>query len=120
MDQRTTPTASTQPLSVEAVEAAPWVTVSRPREAAQTQPPVSPRRVVTQVVGGLAVVLLAVGLLGSWAAQRLAEREAVTDAATIADVLAEAVITPSLTDALAEGDAAAVTAMDAVARERVL
>jgi hypothetical protein len=76
--------------------------------------------VVTHVVAGLAVVLLVVGLLGSWAAQRLAEREAVTDAATIADVLAEAVITPSLTDALAQGDPAAVAAMDAVVRERVL
>ncbi|SDP68296.1 Histidine kinase-, DNA gyrase B-, and HSP90-like ATPase [Pedococcus dokdonensis] len=120
MEQRTTPVASTEPLPVEATEPAPWVTVSRRREAPATQQPVSPRRVVTQVVGGLAVVLLVVGLLGSWAAQRLAEREAVTDAATIADVLAEAVITPSLTDALADGDAAAVTAMDAVVRERVL
>ena len=61
-----------------------------------------------------------VGLLGRWAAQRLAEREAVNDAATIADVLADAVITPALTDALADGEPAAVAAMDAVVRERVL
>ena len=85
------PVASTQPLRVEAAEAARWVTVSRrQRGASQPTSPVSPRRVLTQVAAGLAVVLLVVGLLGSWAAQRLAEREAVTDAATIADVLAEA------------------------------
>jgi signal transduction histidine kinase len=120
MDHSTTPVASTQPLRVEAVEAAPWVTVSRRRETTAAQTPVNPRRVLIQVGAGLAVVLLVVGLLGSWAAQRLAEREAVTDAATIADVLADAVITPSLTDALADGDPAAVAAMDAVVRERVL
>jgi signal transduction histidine kinase len=120
MDHGTTPVASTQPLRVEAPEAAPWVTVSRRRDTAATQPPVSPRRVLVQVVGGLAVVLLVVGILGSWAAQRLAEREAVTDAATIADVVADAVITPALTEALADGDPAAVAAMDAVVRERVL
>jgi signal transduction histidine kinase len=120
MDQRAAPVASTQPLRVEATAAAPWVTVSRRRDAERSQPPVNPRRVVTQVVAGLAVVLVLVGLLGSLAAQRLAEREAVNDAATIADVLAEAVITPALTDALADGDAAAVAAMDAVVRDRVL
>jgi two-component system NarL family sensor kinase len=120
MDQSTTPVVSTQPLGVEASAAAPWVTVSRPRDTDRTQPPVNPRRVVTQVVAGLAVVLVLVGVLGSLAAQRLAEREAVNDAATIADVLAEAVITPALTDSLADGDAAAVAAMDAVVRERVL
>ena len=120
MDQSATPVVSTQPLRVEATTAAPWVTVSRTREADQPQTPVSPRRVLTQVVAGLAIVLLLVGVLGSLAAQRLAEREAVNDAATIADVLADAVITPALTDALTEGDAAAVAAMDTVVRERVL
>jgi signal transduction histidine kinase len=120
MDQSTAPVASTQPLPVEAASAAPWVTVSRPPETVRAQAPVSPRRVLTQVVAGLAVVLVLVGVLGSLAAQRLAEREAVNDAATIADVLADAVVTPSLTDALADGDPAAVAAMDAVARERVL
>ncbi|MEO6411339.1 MAG: ATP-binding protein [Pedococcus sp.] len=120
MDHRAAPVASTQPLPVEALAAAPWVTVSRRRDTERSQPPVNPRRVVTQVVAGLAVVLVLVGLLGSLAAQRLAEREAVNDAATIADVLAEAVITPALTDALADGDAAAIAAMDAVVRDRVL
>ena len=120
MDHSTAPVASTQPLPVEAPAAAPWVTVSRRREAERPQPPVRPRRVVTQVVAGLAVVLVLVGVLGSLAAQRLAEREAVNDAATIADVLAEAVITPELTDALADADPAAVAAFDAVMRDRVL
>jgi signal transduction histidine kinase len=120
MDHSTAPVASTQPLPVEAPAAAPWVTVSRRREVERPQPPVRPRRVVTQVVAGLAVVLVLVGVLGSLAAQRLAEREAVNDAATIADVLAEAVITPELTDALADADPAAVAAFDAVMRDRVL
>jgi two-component system NarL family sensor kinase len=120
MDHVAPPVASTQPLPVEAIAAATWVTVSRRRDTERSQPPVSPRRVLTQVVAGLAVVLVLVGLLGSLAAQRLAEREAVNDAATIADVLAEAVITPALTDALADGEPAAVAAMDVVVRERVL
>ncbi|AZS38630.1 Sensor histidine kinase LiaS [Microbacterium lemovicicum] len=65
-------------------------------------------------------MLIAVGLLGAFAAQWLAEREAVNDAATIADVLAEAVVQPAVTDALADGDPAAAGVMDALVRTRVL
>ena len=69
---------------------------------------------------GLLVVLIAVGVLGAFAAQLLAEREAVNDAANIADVYAEAVIQPAVTDELADGDPDAVEALDAIVRDRVL
>ena len=65
-------------------------------------------------------MLLVVGVLGTLAARRLAERESVNDAAAMTDVLAEAVIQPSLTDALLAGSPTAWEAMDAVVRERVL
>jgi len=98
----------------------PWVTVSRPRPEQAAELPVHPRRVLLQLLVGLVAVLVVVGVLGSWAAQRLAEREAVNDAANTADVLAGAVISPALTDALADGNASAVSAFDAVVRQRVL
>jgi two-component system, NarL family, sensor kinase len=97
-----------------------WVTVSRAPSAAPPDTEVRPRRVLIQLVVGTLAVLVVVGLLGSLAARRLAEREAVNDAATTADVLAEAVIQPAVTDALLTGDPAAVRALDAVVRERVL
>lgn len=102
--------------------AAPWVTVAdgdasrRARDAATA----GPHRVLLRLALGLLVVLVAVGLLGAFAAQLLAEREAVNDAANIADVYAEAVIQPTLTDELADGDADAVEAFDAIVRDRVL
>jgi two-component system, NarL family, sensor kinase len=76
--------------------------------------------VLTQVAVGLLAVLALVGLLGSLAAQRLAEREAVNDAASTADVLAEALVQPALTDALADGEPAAVATFDRLVRDRVL
>jgi two-component system, NarL family, sensor kinase len=121
VEQATSPTASTEPSAVEAAAAARWVTLSRrPRADDLDQEPVRPRRVVAQLVAGLLAVLVAVGLLASLAAQRLAEREAVSDAAQTADVLANAVVSPSLTNALADGDPSAVRSFDAVVRERVL
>jgi two-component system, NarL family, sensor kinase len=98
----------------------PWVVLTRSRPPAPTPAPLSARRVVIQLLVALAVVLVVVGALGSFAAQRLAEREAVNDAAGTADVLAEAVITPALSDALLAGDAVALGAVDTVVRDRVL
>lgn len=69
---------------------------------------------------GLLVVLIAVGLLGAFAAQLLSERESVNDAAKIADVYAEAVIQPALTNDLADSDPDAVDAFDVIVRDRVL
>ena len=113
------PAVSANP-SPEAVAAVPWVTVSRPPVRADAESPVRPRRVLVQLVAGLVAVLAVVGVLGSLASQRLAEREAVNDAANTADVLADAVITPGLSDALADGDAATLATFDATVRERVL
>ncbi|WP_406829437.1 ATP-binding protein [Pedococcus sp. KACC 23699] len=98
----------------------PWVTVSRARVPAESDPPVRPRRVLLQMVAGLVAVLAVVGVLGSIASQRLAEREAVNDAANTADVLADAVIAPALTGALVDGDATALADFDRLVRDRVL
>jgi len=98
----------------------PRVVLTCSRPPAPTPPPLSARRVVIQLLVALGVVLVVVGALGSFAAQRLAEREAVNDAAVTADVLAEAVITPALSDALLAGDALALGAVDTVVRDRVL
>ena len=100
--------------------AVPWVAVSRPRAEEDDDVPVRPRRVLLQLVAGLVAVLAVVGVLGSLAAQRLAEREAVNDAANTADVLADAVISPSLSNALADGDPTALAEFDRMVRDRVL
>lgn len=97
-----------------------WVTVSRTRAQQEVEQPVRPRRVLLQLMAGLVAVLAVVSVLGTFASQRLAEREAVNDAANIADVLAEAVVAPSLTDALVEGEAAALADFDRMVRERIL
>ena len=100
--------------------AVPWVRLSRRMPSAPADPPVRPRRVLLQLLAGLLTVLGVVVVLGSLAAQRLAEREAVNDAAGTADVLATSVVSPALTNALAGGDPAAVAAFDEIVRERIL
>lgn len=98
---------------------AAWVTLSRDQPT-DDAPDLRPRRILAQLLVGLVVVLAVVGILGTLAAQRLAEREAVNDAAKTADVLATAVVQPALSQALIDGDPAAVEEMDAILRERVL
>lgn len=98
----------------------PWTVVVERSPRTVAPAPVPARRIVVRLAVGLLAALVLVGLLGTYAARRLAEREAVNDAANTADVIAEAVIQPALTDALAAGDAAAVAALDAVVRDRVL
>lgn len=97
-----------------------WVTVSRPVAAGVGDRLVSPRRVVAQLLLGVLAAIVLVGVLGSLAAQRLAEREAVNDAATMAGVIAEAVVQPALTDELVAGDPQALATFDAVVRRSVL
>ncbi|MFE1664041.1 sensor histidine kinase [Microbacterium sp. P02] len=99
----------------------PWVRIVAGREQdvrARRSP--RARSVMVRLAVGLAAVLVVVGVLGAFAAQWLAEREAVNDAATVADVLAEAVVQPAITDALADGEATAVEEFDAIMRQRVL
>ena len=116
------PTDAPPALPPDGASAASWITVAdggarrREREAGTREP----KRVLLLLGLGLGVVLIAVGLLGAFAAQLLAEREAVNDAANIADVYAEAIIQPALTDELADGDPDAVEAFDTIVRERVL
>jgi len=75
--------------------------------------------VVQLGIAALAVfVVVVVG--ASFAASRLAEREAVNDAAHTTNLLALAVVQPVLQDALLSGDTAAYDALDQVVRERVL
>ena len=97
-----------------------WVTVAAPGRPDAGDAPLSMRRVVAQLVLGVVVVLAVVTVGGSFAARRLAEREAVTDAANTADVLAEAVVQPALTDALLAGNARALAQFSAVIKSRVL
>ncbi|GAA2743896.1 hypothetical protein GCM10009868_19460 [Terrabacter aerolatus] len=78
------------------------------------------RRMLLQL-GATAIVVPVVVVLGaSWAASRLAEREAVNDAAHTTNLLALTVVQPTLQDGLLVGDATAVAAVDRVVRERVL
>jgi two-component system, NarL family, sensor kinase len=98
----------------------PWVRLVAGREPEQPSKPLSTRGVVVRLGAGLAAVLVVIALLAVFAAQWLAEREAVNDAANVTDVLADAVIRPALTDELADGDAAAVEAFDAIVRDQIL
>lgn len=104
-----------------AVHGAPtWTLVSAPGARSELSPMVTPRRVVTQMVAALALVLVVVAGLATFAAGRLAEREAVNDAAAAADLIADAVITPLLTDDLLDGVDGSATALDTVVRDVVL
>ena len=97
-----------------------WVTVAAPEQSDSSDASLSMRRVVAQLVLGVVVVLAVVTVGGSFAARRLAEREAVTDAANTADVLAEAVVQPALSDALLAGNARALAQFSEVIEDRVL
>ena len=98
----------------------PWVTVAGPGRLETGDAPLSTRRVVAQLALGIVVVLAVVTVGGSFAARRLAEREAVTDAAATADVLAEAVVQPAPSDALLAGNAKALAAFTEVVKAQVL
>lgn len=95
----------------EGAEAPSWVQVS------YGAPPKGrgPERTAT-VLGWVAlaalVALVAVAIAGFFAAQELAEAEAVHDAVDTNDLLAETVITPALRNKLIEGDRGAVRKLD--------
>ena len=97
-----------------------WTLVSTPGSRTDPSPALTPRRVLTQTLGALALVLVVVAGLATFAAGRLAEREAVNDAAGAADLIADAVITPLLTDDLLDGVAGSTTTLDEVVRDVVL
>ncbi|WP_207555768.1 sensor histidine kinase [Intrasporangium flavum] len=78
------------------------------------------RRLLVRLAATVAAVLVLVVAGASWAASRLAEREAVNDAAHTTNLLATSVVQPALRDGLLTADSAAVAAFDRVVRDRVL
>jgi two-component system, NarL family, sensor kinase len=105
---------------VEGVEDPGWVTLGSGTRTAHTDDELSSRAVLAQLALGVLAALLVVGVLGTLAAKRLAEREAVNDAATMAGVLAAAVVEPAMSPGLMAGDPAAIAAFDEIARSRLL
>ncbi|MBX3284892.1 MAG: integral membrane sensor signal transduction histidine kinase, partial [Actinobacteria bacterium] len=70
-------------------------------------------------LAGLAALLI-VGTAVSVASRRVGQREATADARSEALVKGQALVEPQLTDALLDGDQAAIDAIDAVVRSDVL
>ena len=97
-----------------------WVTLASPEADGASEPPLRMRRIVSQLLVGVLLVLIAVTVGGTLAARRLAEREAVNGAAKTADVLADVVVQPNVTDKLLAGDPASVAAFDVLVKERIL
>jgi len=111
--------AAAEQSSVTARSSAPWLTLA----SAGAVPPakaVGTRRIVIQVIAAAVAVIVVVALLGSVAARRLAEREAVNDAAQRADLIAETVLAPALRNNLVTGNTGAIAAADKVVRSQVL
>jgi two-component system NarL family sensor kinase len=107
-------------MTTTAPSGAPWSVLSAGSAPVAAEPPVRPRRVYAQVVAMTILVLVVVGLLGSIAARRLAEREAVNDAAQRAGILADAVIEPALVDSIVDRDPAAIDRLDRAVRDKLL
>lgn len=97
-----------------------WHTFSAPAASPQGAGVVSPRRFLAQLFSVVLLLLLLVGGASALIARSLAENEAVSDAADLADVMAEAVVQPAMTQALADGDPAAVRAFDDLVQQRML
>ena len=122
----TQPAGATQPLPVSRAAGEPhhdppsWWTLADGAAVPPVRPLPSRRRTLVQL-GLAALAVFAVVVVGtSFAASRLAEREAVNDAAHTTNLLALSVVQPALTDALLEGDPAAYADLDRVVRESVL
>ena len=80
----------------------------RPAPAGQAQGSTSTRRALARFALASVVVAVAVGIAGAVVSRRAAQTAAIDDARTVTEVLAHSVIVPSLTDALVDGDAAAI------------
>jgi signal transduction histidine kinase len=94
---------------------------SNPRDAVSAR---SGRRLVALQVGQFAlaglVALVIVGVATSIASRRVGEREATSDARSTTVIRAQSVVTPALSDALLDGDPAALASVDDVVRRSVL
>jgi two-component system, NarL family, sensor kinase len=82
--------------------------------AGRSQGPTSTRRAMTRFALASLVVAVAVGVAGALVIRRAAVTAATDDARTVTEVLAHSVIIPNLTDALVDGDPAAIARMDRV------
>jgi signal transduction histidine kinase len=78
------------------------------------------RQALTRFIGFGLVALVLIGIGGWFAADNAAEREAVEDARQRTITLASAVIEPEVTQALVDGDPAAIGRFDRLVRDRVL
>jgi signal transduction histidine kinase len=121
------PTGVTQPLPVSRADGevpradpAPWVTLADGAAALPMQPLPSRRRTLVQLALAALAVFAVIVVGTSFAASRLAEREAVNDAAHTTNLLALSVVQPAISDALLDGEAAAYDRLDRVVRENVL
>lgn len=101
---------------------ATWLTLSAASSTggAPAGTPLRSRRVYLQVLALTALVVIVVGVLGSIAARRVAEKEAVNDAAQRAGTLADAVVEPALLDGLVDQEPEAVARLDEAVRAHVL
>lgn len=99
---------------------ASWHRLSEPRSAPGGGAVVRPGRVYAGVVAATLAVLVAVALLGAWAARREGEAEGVTGTARRTEILADAVIEPALTDGVLAGSPAALERLDEAVRTQVL
>lgn len=97
-----------------------WLTLASRSDPAVDESPLRSRRVYLQVLALTLLVLVVVGFLGSAAARRVAEREAVNDAAQRAGILADAVVEPALLDGIVTQDPEAVARLDAAVRDHML
>ena len=97
-----------------------WVTLASPELDGASEPPLRMRRIVSQLLVGVLLVLIAVTVGGTLAARRLAEREAVNGSAKTADLLADVVVQPALTDRLLAGDPESIAQFDDLVRKSIL
>ncbi len=97
-----------------------WWVLADGAPVSPVHPLPSPRRLLLHM--GLAVLaVFALVMVGSsFAASRLAEREAVNDAAHTTNLLAVSLVQPALSDALLAGEPTAYASLDRVVRENVL
>ena len=102
-------------------EPPPWVVLAdRSHRSGRGDDLADRRRVLLTVLAGALAVLLLVGISGTVAARRLAEKEAVNDAATTTALLADAVVQPALRDGLVSGDPVAFAGVDRAVHAHVL
>ncbi|MEO9325325.1 histidine kinase [Nocardioides sp. C4-1] len=97
-----------------------WRELAVPHRAIGSDRPVRARRLLVRITALSVLVLVAVVVVGGWAARREAEDESVTAAADRTEILADAVVQPALQDGVLDGDPAALVALDDVVRQHVL